>query len=161
MLNQLPPAQRQQALAALRQMQSQVEDQAPFQSLNEPATSPTTVDPVDPSLFLTGGEPVAEADSTLVIRMTVTEGLSRDELESLDGDSARQGLQGSRVFLVDEDGMLELPGVVSVPVAGLTAEEIELRLGAEEALSVFEIVVNVLDPQRTGTAVLVRCGSRT
>ena len=158
MLNQLPPAQRQQALAALRQMQGQVADQAPFQSLNEPATSPTTVDPVDPNPFLTGGEPVAEASSTLVIRMTVMEGLSRDELESLDDDSARQGLQGSRVFLVDEDGMLELPGVVSVPVGGLTAKEIELRLGAEEALSVFEIVVNVLDPQRTGTAVLETFG---
>ena len=155
MLNQLPPAQRQQALDAIRQVQGQAAGPSSFSTLNEATTQPPTDTLADAAIVASlDAEPVALAGSTLVVEMTLPEQPTPAQVQQLSGDPALAALEGSRVYQVSDDGMLDLPGVAEVSVMGLTAEEIELRLGAEPVLRPFSAAVAVLEPERTGPSAL-------
>ncbi len=159
MLNQLPPAQRQQAMQALRGAQSPAARQ-PFSSLNEESGQR---DPQSaPDAEFQEGEVEegfrAEAGSTLVIQFQMPARPPPGLETQIAEDRALAELEGSGVYRVGEAGQLELPGVAVVPVRGLTAAEIELRLGAERALRPFEITVAILQTTATGTAALAPFG---
>ena len=150
MLNQLPPAQRQQAMDAIRQMQSG-QTQVSRQPIRETAATP-----ISPAI---GAEPEAEelragANSRLVINFTPKESLTAIEKEELQKDPVLSRLNGSRTFELDDNGVLSLLGVQSVPLLGLSEGDSERRLGAEPLLSRFDIDVRILDSEPIGTEAL-------
>ncbi|MDA0707406.1 MAG: SLBB domain-containing protein [Proteobacteria bacterium] len=149
MLNQLPPAQREQALEALRSAQgSQAQPVAePTESLS-PALSPVVA-----------AKPVGEVQragrgSRLIIDFSPKESLSEQELEALQEDRALARLRGSQNFVLDDQGVLSLLGIESIPLLGLTENDIERRLGAEALLTGFDIDARILESEPTGAEAL-------
>jgi protein involved in polysaccharide export with SLBB domain len=65
-----------------------------------------------------------------------------------------QRLPGSHAYVLDDTGMLALPGLESVPLLGLTEEDIEQRLGAEPYLANFNIDVRILSTELIGKEAL-------
>ncbi len=155
MLNQLPPAQRQQAMDALRQAQSGLGQSGQAETQRQPLRE--SVDsPISP---MEGAEPEAEelragANTRLVINFAPRESLSPLELEELEKDPILSRLSGSRTFELDDNGVLSLLGIQSVPLLGLTESDSKRRLGAEPLLSRFDIEVLILDSVPIGAAAL-------
>src|SRR5210317_1909118 len=129
MLNQLPPAQREQALQVLRQQSAGVQSVGqPVREEPSPAVSPAVA-----------AKPMAEiqragASSRLVINFRPKESLTDRELEDLRSDPTLSRIQGSRTFVLDDNGVLSLLGIESIPLLGLSESDIERRLGAEPLL---------------------------
>lgn len=89
----------------------------------------------------------------LVAGDTVVIGLSTMD----DADVRHAGLRralGSRVYELDRDGAIDFPKVGRIPLAGLTAEQIVVRLRSEPDLEPFEITAQVLSLTPTGAASL-------
>ena len=151
LLNQLPPAQRRQALDAIRRIQAQTAGQkaAGPGTLREDISQPESTDMFDGSEDAVA-EPIAEIGATLVIQFDPLE----DQVGAVRDDSALSRLSGANVYRVDDSGVLELPGLVDVPVLGLSAEEIEIRLGAEPVLRPFAVVVDILGAKPIGSGAL-------
>ena len=152
MLNQLPPAQRQQALQVLRQQAAGVQNVG--QPVRETATTPSA--DLSPAV---AAEPKGEiqragANSRLVINFTPKDSLSQNELQDLRQDPALSRIAGSRNFVLDENGVLSLLGIESIPLLGLTESDIERRLGAEPLLMAFDTDVRILESQPTGAEAL-------
>jgi protein involved in polysaccharide export with SLBB domain len=155
MLNQLPPAQRQQALQALEQMNAQADSGTQLSSLSEEVDGvPPVVDNEAFESILNRQVLRAESDSRLVINLDLKVDLPREQSLELEDDPALQGIQGSNFYELDDAGILALPGLTSIPLMGLTAEQIEQRLGAEPALGVFDIAVTILESESTGVDAL-------
>ena len=153
MLDQLPPAQRQQALNAIRQVQSQPSVAAPGTTLNEPLSresgseSASVVSRIEI-------EPRAESNSRLVVVFTPRDDLAPDERQLLETDAALKKLVGDRLFMLDDAGVLELPGIESVPLLGLSKDDVERRLRATPGLSLFEIEAYLLEQEPIGVEAL-------
>jgi hypothetical protein len=153
MLNSLPPDQRQQALEALQQNKS-----GPALRVGERVQE--TVD--TPSSALSPGfstVPIVEilragANSRLVINFNPRESLTERELQDIQADRTLSRLQGSRTFELDDNGVLSLLGIESIPLLGLTESDIERRLSAEPLLSAFDVTARILETQPTGVAAL-------
>ena len=145
MLNQLPPAQRTQALEALRQLSQQNNGATEQSTLNESLSPlPQATEPAMLSMQDVEEEPRAGAGSRLVINFTPRDDLDRETREELESDAALDQLRGSHYFELDENGVLMLPGLPTIPLLGLTEESIKQRLDAEPALKVFEIGVALI-----------------
>jgi protein involved in polysaccharide export with SLBB domain len=155
MLDQLPPAQRQQALEAIRQFERQNamegSDSDEAQELELPQTSIET--PL-PDIPLFEEEPKAEGGSRLVITLTPREDLGGRELRELESDPALEQVTGSNYYELDEAGVLVLPGLPTIPLLGLTEESITERLTAEPALKVFDVEVSLLDVKSAAAGAL-------
>ncbi|MEJ2161653.1 MAG: SLBB domain-containing protein, partial [Chromatiales bacterium] len=152
MLNQLPPAQREQALQVLRQQSAGV------QRVGEPVRETAETPSADLSPAV-AAEPKGEiqragANSHLVINMTPKESLSGGELADLEQNPALSRVAGSRTFVLDDNGVLLLPGIESIPLLGLTESDIELRLGAEPLLAKFDVDARILETEPTGAEAL-------
>jgi protein involved in polysaccharide export with SLBB domain len=145
MLNQLPPAQRQQALDALEELQQQQASQAEAPEIAQDEAIQGSGDDPLARLQPEIEEPSASAASRLVINFEPRFDLKRDELRALEQDSALVRIQGSQYFELDDRGVLAIPGLPEIPLLGLTQESIEARLGAEPALKPFDISVFLLD----------------
>ncbi len=146
MLNQLPPAQRQQALQALEQLNRQGSDSTQQSSIAEELSPfPQAAQPMPADFLATPEEPEAQGGSRLIIDLNPKPELSRQETTMLQDDAALQRIQGSRYYELDESGVLLLPGLSKIPLLGLTAEAIEQRLGAEPSLEIFDVAVSILD----------------
>lgn len=154
MLNSLPPAQRQQALQAIRDLQSPANSQPP-QSINEvdTAAEPSPADDVN-ALFLLDDEIRAMSRSRIVINFVRKENLPRTVAQSIDDDPVLRRLDGTRLFVLDDDGILSLQGLAEIPLLGLKEEDIERRLQAEESLSMFDTEVRILDQEPIGVEAL-------
>lgn len=63
-------------------------------------------------------------------------------------------LIGAHYYRLDKDGVLDLPGVARIPLAGLMPEEAVKRLGAEPLLRELYIEVTLLPLQPIGSAAL-------
>ena len=151
LINQLPPTQRRQALDAIRRMQVQASGQMGL----EPTTLREDLTEVAPGGLMTDAEdtdeePVAETGSTLVIHFEPIEELH----EQVEADSALSRISGAGVYSVEDSGVIALPGLVEVPVLGLSEEEVEIRLGAEPTLRPFAITVDILAASPIGVEAL-------
>ncbi|MDH3614649.1 MAG: SLBB domain-containing protein [Gammaproteobacteria bacterium] len=153
MINSLPPAQRQQALEALQQNKS-----GPALRVGERVqeTVDTPSSALSPAI---ASFPVVEtlrvsANSRLVVNFTPKESLSNNELQELQADRTLSRLSGSRTYVLDDNGVLSLLGIQSIPLLGLTEPDIERRLGAESLLSAFDIDARILETQPTGVEAL-------
>jgi protein involved in polysaccharide export with SLBB domain len=86
--------------------------------------------------------------------------VERDEaLVDFSSDIYRAKLLGRNIFRLQPDGVLELPGVASIPLLGLSEEEAALRLLAEPMLAPLAIEVRVLPVRLPGFDSLTRFGS--
>jgi protein involved in polysaccharide export with SLBB domain len=150
MLNQLPPEQRQQAMDALRQLNSQ-QQQSP-QSINE--TISEFIELEEQGDLEAPEEPRAEARSRLVIGFELPEDMPNVEKRELEEDPVMQRLIGSHLFILDDDGILSLDGLASIPLLGLTEEDIQRRLEAETYLSKFIIDTRILGQEPIGVEAL-------
>ncbi|MDJ0757922.1 MAG: SLBB domain-containing protein [Woeseiaceae bacterium] len=148
MLNQLPPAQRQQALSALRQLQQGDAGTEQLQStLVEPITQPSNNDVLQ-SVTTLDPDPTAGPGSRLIVNFTVKSDLSRDDQQALTSDPALQSIEGSQFYVVDSTGELAIPGIGSFNLLGLTGAEIRQRLAAEPVLGVFDVDASLLGEGR-------------
>ena len=153
MLDQLPPAQRQQALDAIRQLQSQSPSPAESDSINEPIESESLREQAN-VVPMTEVELRAGPRSRLVIAFQPREDLESDELEVLEADPALQRLLGSHMFILDDSAVLTLSGVDEVPLLGLDKTDIERRLKAAPDLAFFDIEANILSQEPIGVEAL-------
>ena len=154
MLNSLPPAQRQQALAALRQLQSQQQGDRQ-QSINEPLTAGAEF-PVDDDLFAVPEEEEIRVSgrSRVAVTFSIAENLLPQQARLLEDDAMLQRLLGNHLFVLNDDGVLSLFGIDEVPLLGLTEDEIVRRLSAVPDLSVFEIDASILGYEAIGVEAL-------
>ena len=152
MLNQLPPAQRQQALKALRELESQRSSNA-RQTINEADSWPTEEREAEApaEVELT---PRAAARSRIILRFDPREDLSPGERRDLDADPVLQRLLGSHLFVLDDSGVLSLQGLELIPLLGLSEEDIVRRLGASSYLADFVIEARILGQEPIGVEAL-------
>jgi hypothetical protein len=155
MINQLPPAQRQQALDAIEALQNQ--DAA------RRTTTPVTEEdgdgaelpfPLAAEQQEKEPEPRATSNGRLVVSLTPREILSSEEVRKIQTDPLMQRLVGTHHFVLDDDGALALAGLRSIPLLGLTEPDIVERLSAEPMLEFFDIRVRVLEIEMTGLEAL-------
>ncbi|MBT8041315.1 MAG: SLBB domain-containing protein, partial [Gammaproteobacteria bacterium] len=147
MLNQLPPAQRQQAMEAIRQLEAQ-QAQAPQQSIVEqPTAAPVGMTSSAVDEVLTSDVLVAQGRSRLIINFTPAE-------DTAEADPATRGLEGNQLYILDEDGVLSLPGFEPIPLLGLAERDIERRLSAEPYLDNHNIGVRILGQENIGPGAL-------
>lgn len=154
MLNSLPPEQRQQALGALRDLQSQ-QDKPATTSINEPVDA-VTAGPVDAYLqsLAPQEEPQAMSRSRLVIDFEPSATLAPPDQQAILDDPVLNRLIGSHLFVLDDAGVLTIDGLDEIPLLGLAEADIERRLQAESSLSMFEIDVSILGQKPTGLEAL-------
>jgi len=95
-----------------------------------------------------------EGNDTIVVTTTLKEDAKPGDAQRLMADINRSRIIGSRVFKLDKRGVLELAGIASIPLAGLTAEEVAIRLGSEPLLAPVDITVTILPLTPVGTAAL-------
>jgi protein involved in polysaccharide export with SLBB domain len=155
MLDQLPPAQRQQAMEAIRQFERQNAGESAPSTVTEELEFPETDfeqpeqewPPIQEDLKAEGG-------SRLVITLTPREDLSNREIQELESDPALEQVTGSKYYELDESGVLVLPGLPTIPLLGLTEESIQERLAAEPALKAFDVEVSLLDVKSAAAGAL-------
>jgi protein involved in polysaccharide export with SLBB domain len=154
MLNQLPPAQRQQAMDAIRQLQSQQSAQSTTPIREEPSTAQDSE--LLSAVIAASAEqiPTAKARSRIIIDFVPRSSLTPAEVASLNKDPVLKGLQGSQLYILDDAGVLSLQGLDAIPLLGLVEEDIERRLGAEPYLNRFDIDVRILGQESIGIEAL-------
>ena len=154
MLNQLPPAQRQQAMDAIRQLQAQ-QSTAAQQSINE--TAPQRADTASSGIVepaLTELDSRAEAGSRLVLTFGQSEDIDGAMLMAFRQDAVLQKLVGSQFYVLDDTGALSLQGLEPIPLLGLDEADIKRRPEAEPYLSVFDIDARILGQTLVGVEAL-------
>ncbi|MEL7023421.1 MAG: SLBB domain-containing protein [Pseudomonadota bacterium] len=149
MLQSLPSDQQGELLKqfGLDSGSSSVDDALEFPQLTRPREQ---IEDVDQELRVVGND-------TLVITFEVI-AEDAEEIEQLKSDPLLSPFIGTRSYLLSDAGDLLLPGVATIPLAGLTEEQIALRLAAEAALSVFSVTANILPIEPTGVDALAYFG---
>ncbi len=157
-LERLTPEQRAAVLQSLQQPGVALPSQATPSAVTPappaglppglaPGSSPTSSSRADGELRVQGGD-------TLVIEATLRPDASKTAADAFTADINRARLLGSRSYRLDKDGVLTLPGVVTAPLAGLTAEQVDMRLESEPLLGVVDIAVAILPLTPIGTEAL-------
>jgi polysaccharide export outer membrane protein len=153
MLDQLPPAQREQAMRQIEQLQQQGGDGSQLSSLSEISGQITPL-PYGEEAEVKLEELRADRSSRLILTLDLREDLTREEILEFELDEALQRIQGSNYFELDEAGVLFLPGISSISLLGLTTEQLVQRLGAVSALKIFETSATILESATTGVDAL-------
>ena len=156
MLNALPPAQRQQALAAIRQLQSQ-QTQSTTQTINEPLSdvqASPEASGSDIDSLLGSFEIRAQSRSRVVLSLAPRSNLTGSQRRELEEDGLLSDLLGNHLFVLDTSGVLNFRSIESIPLLGLTESEIESRLSAEPWLDAFEIGARILGQEPIGVEAL-------
>lgn len=104
-------------------------------------------DQVDQVPRIAGGD-------TIVVTAARRASLRPEDLERFDADPNRTRLVGSQPFVLNAQGVLSLPGIADIPLAGLSAAEAEVRLEAEALLAPLDLSVSLLPVLPTGAAAL-------
>ena len=152
LIDQLPPAQRKQALRQLEQLQRR-EDSSQLSSLADQEEELLPV--ADESKSKVEAEELrAERRSKLIVTLDLAEDLDRQQILDFAQDEALQRIQGSHFYELDDTGVLVLPGLSSIPLLGLTAEQIEQRIGAVPDLDIFYVTATILESIATGVDAL-------
>jgi protein involved in polysaccharide export with SLBB domain len=148
MLDQLPPEQRQMALEQLEILRrnSRSETEASSSAEVDSVLTEATEQLPDEEILLPQ-EPRAYDRSRLVIDLVPESFLTGEERNQIENDPVLNRIQGSRYYELDDFGVLQLPGLSPISLLGLTADQIERRIGAEPALELFEVTVTILDSE--------------
>jgi len=141
---QLPPAQRE---AILSMLQGQPGARLPAGgALPAEPSAVSQAGPFPPVIV----EPRFNAGDTLVISFETRETVAADVATT----AMLQRLADSNPYVLDSSGVLHLPGVQSIPLAGLNVEEASVRMGAEPALRPFDMVITRMPLARVGVEAL-------
>jgi len=158
-INQLPPAQRQQAMGVLRQLQSKRESSSEVSSTSEKLTRPLRPeDLTDDTGLDVAASRRAEGRSRLIIDLIPLETLLPEDVVELKEDPVLTRITGTHYYELDEFGVLELPGLEKIPLLGLSDGTITRRLSAETDLRFFRISVTLLDSESVGAEALLPFG---
>ena len=157
MLDQLPPAEREQALRALRSAAGGQPAPGQESTLSE-ELSAEPASPADAEGESASDVVRAAAGTRLVIDLVPTFDLTDDELQAIEDDPVLRRVSGSHYYELDRFGNLAMPGLPEIGLFGLTAEQIRVRLGAEPELRQFEVLVNILESAEPVTADLAPFG---
>ncbi len=125
--------------------------QAPVQLQTRPQRASAPAVPAPPAAPVT---PRIAAGDTIVVTGVPRANLAPVERTRFEADPNRARLIGSRPFVLDARGVLALPGIADVALAGLSAEEAEVRLEAETLLAPLDLTVRLLPLLPTGAAAL-------
>ena len=151
-LERLTPEQRAAVLKSLQQQQPVV---APAAEATPPPVTATPPPDLPPDWAAgAAGELRVQGGDTLVIEATLLPDASKADVDAFTADVNRTRLLGSRSYRLDKDGVLTLPGVVTAPLAGLTAEQVNMRLKAEPLLGIVDVAVTILPLTPIGTEAL-------
>jgi protein involved in polysaccharide export with SLBB domain len=148
MLDQLPPEQRQMALEQIEILRrsSGGESRSAETTETEPE-SPNLIEQLPDEGPFAPLEPRARENSRLVIDLMPDPFIPEEELAQIENDVVLNRLKGSRYYELDDFGVLQLPGLTPISLLGLTATQIERRIGAEPALELFDVTVTILDSE--------------
>ena len=154
MLQSLPPAQQAELLETLTGDGQQTVQQ------RQPALPPLVMDRT-----LGSGEPQdltprVRPGATIVVRLSLDDELPRRELDTILEELPQRlsDMIGSSVHEIGRDGVLVIDAYYAIPLAGLTAAEAAVRIGAEPDFSPFEVQVTLLPLTETGPDSLERFG---
>jgi len=154
LLSQLPPAQRQQAMDAIRRLQVQ-QPTSGQQSVNEPLSQAMSsgVEGLDDQSS-PDDEPTAQPRAQLILNFSPSSSLTHEQRLDLVEDVVLQKLIGSHLFVLDDSGVLSLQGLELIPLLGLSEADIGRRLQAEPYLSLFDIDARILGQTPIGVEAL-------
>ncbi len=155
----LPPAQREAIIGLLQGDSGAEEDVGDI--------DPETEEALREAIEGQGGgldepgdddEPRLRPDDTLVIRFEPLEDDPRAPLRTAEEDQQitqfRDRLEEGNPYQLDDTGLLYLPGVPAIPLAGLDVDETTVRIQAETAMRPFTIVVTFLSLEPVGIEAL-------
>ena len=161
MFQSLPPAQQQQLL---RQFGL---DPGSIMGGTAPSSETSQVDqPVEMPFMLEDFEIEAEDElrieggDTIVVTTRLKEDLDSVEARRFMSDVNRSRFLGSFLMELDKRGVLNLKSIGSIPLAGLSASEIAIRLASEPLLSALDVEVTILPLKPTGERALEPFGYR-
>ena len=153
----LPEAQKQQLLKQLGISQGS----APRIAAPAPGQRPVVSGPEVPiPAFVVPTEPRIQGGESLVVNATLKPGIEDEDVKAFMADSYRSRLIGSHFIQLNDFGVMEVPGIASIPLAGLSEKEIAIRLESEPLLAALDITVTILPLTPTGTAALELFGYR-
>jgi protein involved in polysaccharide export with SLBB domain len=152
--SQLPPAQRQAILQSLQEGGQRASQNELGASANdEPALGEEPLR--DDALFEEPDLRFAGGDTVVIQFVSRAETANAAETEaSVAGREFRQRLANANPYELDRFGVLYLPGVPAIPLAGLNVEEATIRVAAEPFLSDFLITMTRLPLSPVGLEAL-------
>lgn len=148
MLQQLPPSERQELLRSLG-------IEMPAGGTGTPLEFPETVltEPTEPEVPVEEERRLAAGD-TVIVRLELPLELADAERREREGlieeDERLSRLVGSSTYRLNVNGVLVLPGIARIPLAGLSELEAAERIVAEEPLRLFVAQVMYLPLAATG-----------
>jgi polysaccharide export outer membrane protein len=95
-----------------------------------------------------------QGDDTLVVTTTIKLDADPADSRAFMEDINRSRFLGVHLVKLDKRGFLSLQGIPAIPLAGLSAEEVGIRLSSEPLFSLLDISVTILPLTPTGTAAL-------
>lgn len=160
LLQQLSPTQRENALKMLKKQGGGLNSQSQ-KALDSPElVIPTGVESTETPRAEQGPLQVSGGD-TLILTFAskfvaddidLTKKDDKELPEKIVGPVAK--LLGTNLYLVNRLGVLELPGVGRIPLAGLTEVQVAARLMAEPVLKLLDVTVTILPLERKGKEAL-------
>jgi len=156
----LPPAQQQQIMRQLGidpgsmmvgESSADIDDS--IDSFDIPWTMPAEEFEGVEVLRIEGGD-------TIVVTTKLKEDLDSTKARAFMQDVNRSRFLGSFLLKLDKRGALALKGVEAIPLAGLSADEVAIRLGSEPLLSDLDIDVTILPLTPMGEGALEPFGYR-
>jgi protein involved in polysaccharide export with SLBB domain len=153
----LPPAQR-EAIIGLLQSDGSAEDVAEDLDPEAEEALIEALEGQDVGDEPGDGEPRLTSGDTLVIRFEQPDddprALLRTAEEQQQVDEFRDRLEEDNPYQLDDSGLLYLPGVPAIPLAGLDVDEATVRVQAETALRPFTIIITFLPLEPVGIEAL-------
>jgi polysaccharide export outer membrane protein len=155
----LPPAQRQTIIGLLQGDGGAEQDVGEI----DPETEAALRDAIEGQSVGAGGprdddEPRLSPGDTVVIRFEPIADDPRAALRTAEESEQLtlflDRLEERNPYQLDDSGMLYLPGVRAIPLAGLDVDEATVRIQAETALRPFTIIVTFLPLEPVGIAAL-------
>lgn len=163
MLQQLSPSEREALMRSLGITPGQTTSRRRVGEQEQTQTPPELL--LEDEEALEEEEPRLGPESSIVLTLMLPEDLAGQELLAtrlaLEEDRWLADLEGSNTFQLDAAGVLNLPGVASIPLGGLTAEEAAKRVVAEDGLDLFEAMLTYLPLEKTGSEALEPFGYLT
>ncbi len=150
MFQNLSPAQKQALLEALQSGSTQdltLPPEEPSEGFLNPAVNALGEEDELEELRAEGGV-------TIVVTTQFKEDAASSDITEFMTDIYRSGLLGSHTLKIGPGGILEIPGFASVPLAGLSADEIAIRLASEPQLKMLDVEVTILPLMLTGAEAL-------
>lgn len=146
LLQSLPEQQRQELLEDLGLSQGGISGQ-------EGLEFPDLVNPLPDIEEPQPQAPVISGRDTLILSIAESEALpvNAEASERLGRLPLLRQLLGSRVYVTDTDGVLRIEGIAEIPLNGLDAEEIEVRVSAEPIFEGLTISAQILPLAPSGT----------